>query len=79
MGFQWHFPMEFHFCDFWCVIFCPEILTPDSDHKNSLQDISSQWLGGPGALLLIGNAVTAGCFIGPVQLPYSALSANSVR
>ena len=20
MDFQWHFPMEFHFCDFWCVI-----------------------------------------------------------
>ena len=24
MDFQWHSPMEFHFCDFWCVIFCPE-------------------------------------------------------
>ena len=23
MDFQWHFPMEFHFCDFWCVIFFP--------------------------------------------------------
>ena len=21
---RWYFPMEFHFCDFWCVIFCPE-------------------------------------------------------
>ena len=24
MDFQWHFPMEFHFCDFFCVIFRPE-------------------------------------------------------
>ena len=24
MDFQWRFPMELHFCDFWCVIFCPE-------------------------------------------------------
>ena len=22
--FQWHVPMEFNFCDFWCAIFCPE-------------------------------------------------------
>ena len=22
--FQWYFSMDFHFCDFWCVIFCPE-------------------------------------------------------
>ena len=20
---QWHFPIEFHLCGFWCVIFCP--------------------------------------------------------
>ena len=24
MDVQWHLPTEFHFCDFWCVIFCPE-------------------------------------------------------
>ena len=32
VDFQWHFPMDFerhfpttfHFCDFWCAIFCPE-------------------------------------------------------
>ena len=24
MAFQWHFPMDAHFCDFRCVIFCPE-------------------------------------------------------
>ena len=24
---QWHFPTEFHFCDCWCVICCPESLT----------------------------------------------------
>ena len=24
MDFQWHFPVEFHFYDFWCVIFCPD-------------------------------------------------------
>ena len=23
-GLQWHFPMEFHFCEFWCVFVCPE-------------------------------------------------------
>ena len=26
MGFQWHFPMQFHLFDFWCSIFCPEHL-----------------------------------------------------
>ena len=25
MDFQWHFPVEFNFCDFWCVIFCPDL------------------------------------------------------
>ena len=24
MDFQGHLPTEFHFCDFWCVIVCPE-------------------------------------------------------
>ena len=24
MDFRWHFPMKFHFCDFWCIIFCPD-------------------------------------------------------
>ena len=24
VDFQLHFPMDFHFCDFWCAIFCPE-------------------------------------------------------
>ena len=24
MDCQWHFPMECHFCDFWCVLFCSE-------------------------------------------------------
>ena len=24
MDFQWHFPTEFHFCEFWCVICCPD-------------------------------------------------------
>ena len=28
MDVQWHVPMEFHFCDFWCVMFCPEIGGP---------------------------------------------------
>ena len=23
MDFEWHFPRNFHFCHFWCVIFCP--------------------------------------------------------
>ena len=23
-GFQWHFPMDVHVCDFWRVTFCPE-------------------------------------------------------
>ena len=23
MDCQWHVPMEFHFCDFWCAICCP--------------------------------------------------------
>ena len=27
-GFQWHFPMDFHFCDFWCVIVCPDPCAP---------------------------------------------------
>ena len=35
MDFQWHFPMKcqlhfpmkFHCCDFWCVIFCPHLLS----------------------------------------------------
>ena len=26
---QWHFPMEFHVCGFWCVTFCPEDLRRD--------------------------------------------------
>ena len=25
LDFQWHSPMEFHSCDFWCVICCPDI------------------------------------------------------
>ena len=28
MDFQWHFPMDFHICDFWCVIFCPRPAGP---------------------------------------------------
>ena len=24
MDVQWHFPMNVHFCEIWCVIFCPE-------------------------------------------------------
>ena len=24
MDLQWHFPTDFPFCEFWCVIFCPE-------------------------------------------------------
>ena len=27
MDFNWDFPMDFHFCDFWCVTFCPESLS----------------------------------------------------
>ena len=23
IDFQWHFPMDFHVCDFWRVIYCP--------------------------------------------------------
>ena len=23
-GLHWNFPMEFHFCEFWCVTFCPD-------------------------------------------------------
>ena len=28
VDFEWHFPMDFHLCDFWCVIFCPECRAP---------------------------------------------------
>ena len=24
MDFQWHVAMDFHLCELWCVIFCPE-------------------------------------------------------
>ena len=23
-----HFPLDFHFCEFWCIIFCPEPVHP---------------------------------------------------
>ena len=27
VDFQWHSPMDSHFCDFWCVIVCPALPT----------------------------------------------------
>ena len=33
----WHFPMEYYFCDFWFVIFCPECLTPPTARRNEHQ------------------------------------------
>ena len=35
MDVQWHFPLEFHFCDFWCVIFCPEDRSPTNGGTKS--------------------------------------------
>ena len=26
MDFHWRFPLEFHFCEFWCVVCCPDPL-----------------------------------------------------
>ena len=28
MDFQWHFPTELHFCDFWCAICCSDTGSP---------------------------------------------------
>ena len=43
MDVQWHFPMELHICDFWCVIFCPEpddLLLFQGKHKQTTRDQS---------------------------------------
>ena len=36
MDVQSHSPMEFHLCDFWCVIVCPDVRAPPQDAKDEL-------------------------------------------
>ena len=39
MAFQWHFPVDFHVCDSWCEILCPDLGSrPGRDAKGAARD-----------------------------------------
>ena len=41
MDFQWYFPTDFHFCEIWCVIFCPESHNKEKLNKLECMNLSS--------------------------------------
>ena len=46
MDLQWHFPMDVHFGEIWCVVFCPESPGGPRSPRGTSRSCSSPWPAG---------------------------------